>query len=35
MPILNLRELLSTVDHFGTGAVSTIQQIRQVLAPFR
>jgi fructosamine-3-kinase len=35
MPILNLRELLSTVAHFGTGAVSTIQQIRQVLAPFR
>jgi fructosamine-3-kinase len=35
MPILNLRELLSTVAHFGTRAVSTIQQIRQVLAPFR
>jgi len=35
MPILNLRELLSTVAHFGTEAVSTIQQIRQVLAPFR
>ena len=34
MPILNLRELLSTVAHFGTQAVSTIQQIRQVLAPF-
>jgi fructosamine-3-kinase len=29
-----LRELLSTVAHFGTEAVSTIQQIRQVLAPF-
>jgi len=35
MPILNLRELLSKVAHFGTEAVSTIQQIRQVLAPFR
>jgi fructosamine-3-kinase len=34
MPILNLRELLSTVAHFGTEAVSTIQQIRDVLAPF-
>jgi fructosamine-3-kinase len=34
MPILNLRELLSTVAHFGTEAASTIQQIRQILAPF-
>jgi fructosamine-3-kinase len=34
MPILNLRELLSVVAHFGTEAASTIQRIRQVLAPF-
>jgi fructosamine-3-kinase len=34
MPILNLRELLSTVAHFGTEAVSTVQQIRDILAPF-
>ena len=34
MPILNLRELLSTVAHFGPEAVSAIQQIRRVLAPF-
>ncbi len=34
MPILNLRELLSTVAHFGTEAVSTVQQIRHILAPF-
>ena len=34
MPILHLRELLSTVAHFGTGAGSTVQQIRDVLAPF-
>ena len=35
MPILNLRELLSTVAHFGTAAASTVQDVRQVLAPFR
>ncbi len=34
MPILNLRELLSTVAHFGPAAGSTIQRIRHVLAPF-
>jgi len=34
MPILNLRELLSTVAHFGTEAASALQQIRDVLAPF-
>jgi fructosamine-3-kinase len=34
MPILNLRELLSTVAHFGTGAASAVRQIRDVLAPF-
>jgi len=34
MPILNLRELLSTVAHFGTEAISTVQQIRHILAPF-
>ena len=34
MPILNLRELLSTVAHFGTEAVSTVQQVRHILTPF-
>jgi fructosamine-3-kinase len=35
MPILNLRELLSMVAHFGTRAASAIEHVRQVLAPFR
>jgi fructosamine-3-kinase len=34
MPILNLRELLSTVAHFGTEAASTVERIRHVIAPF-
>jgi fructosamine-3-kinase len=34
MPILNLRELLSTVAHFGTEAASAVQRIRGILAPF-
>ena len=34
MPILNLRELLSTVAHFGTEGAGAVQQIRDVLAPF-
>lgn len=34
MSILNLRELLSTVAHFGTEAANAVQQIRDVLAPF-
>jgi fructosamine-3-kinase len=35
MPILNLRELLSTVAYFGTEALHALQDIRRVLAPFR
>lgn len=35
MPILHLRELLSTVAHFGTQAVSHLQRIRHILAPFQ
>lgn len=35
MPVLHLRELLSTVAHFGAEAVSTVRQVRRVLAPFR
>ena len=34
MSILNLRELLSTVAHFGTEAVSAVQRIRHTVAPF-
>ena len=34
MPILHLRELLSTVAHFGTEAVSAVQHIRHTVAPF-
>ena len=34
MPILHLRELLSTVAHFGTVAVRDLQRIRRVLSPF-
>ena len=34
MPILHLRELLSTVAHFGTAAVRDLQRIRRVLTPF-
>jgi fructosamine-3-kinase len=34
MPILNLRELLSTVAHFGTEAASAVRRIRGILAPF-
>jgi fructosamine-3-kinase len=34
MPILHLRELLSTVAHFGTVAVRDLQRIRRVLNPF-
>jgi fructosamine-3-kinase len=35
MPILNLRELLSTVAHFGAEATAASTAIRQILAPFR
>jgi len=35
MSILNLRELLSTVAHFGTEAVSAVQRIRHTVAPFQ
>ena len=34
MPVLHLRELLSTVAHFGTEAASAVQRIRHVLARF-
>ena len=34
MPVLNLRELLSTIAHFGDQAPRTITQIRRILAPF-
>jgi fructosamine-3-kinase len=34
MPLLHLRELLSTIAHFGTAAASTIQQTRRILRPF-
>lgn len=34
MPILNLRELLSTIAHFGDQAARTAEEIRRILAPF-
>lgn len=34
MPILNLRELLSTVAHFGDQALRIVEEIRRILAPF-
>jgi fructosamine-3-kinase len=34
MPVLHLRELLSTVAHFGTEAGSIVHDIRHILAPF-
>lgn len=34
MPLLYLRELLSTIAHFGPAAASTVQQARRVLRPF-
>jgi fructosamine-3-kinase len=34
MPLLHLRELLSTIAHFGPAAAGTIQQTRRVLRPF-
>jgi fructosamine-3-kinase len=34
MPVLNLRELLSMIAHFGPTATSSIQQLRAVLTPF-
>jgi len=34
MPVLHLRELLSTIAHFGPAAPKTIQQVRRILAPF-
>jgi hypothetical protein len=30
MPLLHLRELLSTVVHFGAEAASTLQRIRRI-----
>ena len=35
MPLLNLRELLSTLAHFGTAAAQTARLVRDTLAPFR
>jgi fructosamine-3-kinase len=34
MPVLHLRELLSVIAHFGPAAASTIDQARDILAPF-
>jgi fructosamine-3-kinase len=34
MPLLYLRELLSTIAHFGPAATSAIQQARRALGPF-
>jgi len=34
MPILNQRELLSTIAHLGGQAPRTLAQIRQTLTPF-
>jgi fructosamine-3-kinase len=34
MPILHLRELLSVIAHFGSGAPRTIAQARSILSPF-
>jgi fructosamine-3-kinase len=34
MPLLHLRELLSTAAHFGAEA-ATLQRVRHILAPFR
>ena len=34
MPILHLRELLSTVAHFGSEWPGAVQQVRDRLAPF-
>jgi fructosamine-3-kinase len=34
MPLLHLRELLSTIAHFGPAAAGTVQQIRRILRPF-
>jgi hypothetical protein len=33
MPVLHPHELLSTVAHFGTEAVSGLQRTRQVIVP--
>jgi hypothetical protein len=34
MPILYLREHLSVIAAYGPAAVSTIDQVRDILAPF-
>jgi fructosamine-3-kinase len=34
MALLHLRELLSTIAHFGPAAASTIEEIRRILGPF-
>jgi fructosamine-3-kinase len=34
MPILYLREHLSVLAHFGADAVTTLNQTREILAPF-
>jgi hypothetical protein len=34
MPILHLREHLSVIAAYGPAAASTIDQVRDILAPF-
>jgi hypothetical protein len=34
MPILHLREHLSVIAAYGPAAASTVNQVRDVLAPF-